>query len=588
MTTTTSTAGVTSDPQNWYALAQEALADRLGVDPTVGLSAKDAAARLAKDGPNELPAEKLVPVWRQFLNQYRNYMQLILVAAAVLSLVIAQYTTAIVVILITVLNALAGLRQEGKAESAMNALKSMMKQTARVRRDGTESTIPAEEVVVGDVVLLAAGDNVPADGRLIAASSLQIDESALTGESTPASKDPATLSQSNVGLGDQSDMAFSNTPVTHGSGVMMVTATAGDTQVGKIAGMLAATPPEKTPLMKQLDVLTLWIAGAAGLTMIVMFALGLSRNQSKTVLFTTAVALAIAAIPEAMPTVLQVILSAGSTRLAKHNAVVKDLGSVETLGATSAINSDKTGTLTMNQMTAVEVVDPTDRYTISGIGYGLEGGVKHAAGKTNTIDDAILPFIMANDAKLVDGKVVGDPTEGALLILGHKAGLDVSQTQSESPSVATLPFDPIYKMMATFHETKDETGKAVVRCYVKGAAPAVTERAPTALSNGATVQWDEDLRRRADDNIERMEKTGLRVMGAAVRDLDATAFDPTGNLLDHVRDLQVTSLVGMIDPPRDESKAAVAAAQAAHVRVRMVTGDDVVTGAAIVEKLGIP
>ena len=307
------------------------------------------------------------------------------------------------------LNALTGLRQEGKAESAMNALKSMMKATARVRRDGTESSIPSEEIVVGDVVLLAAGDNVAADGRLIEATSLQIDESALTGESTPASKDAATLAQAGVGVGDQADMAFSNTPVTHGSGVMIVTGIGGDTEVGKIAGMLAATPPEKTPLMKQLDVLTLWIAGAAGLTMVIMFALGASRGQSGKVLFTTAVALAIAAIPEAMPTVLQVILSAGSTRLAKHNAVVKDLGSVETLGATSAINSDKTGTLTMNQMTAVEVVDPTDRYTISGIGYGLEGAVKHAAGTTNTIENAILPFIMANDAKLVDGKVVGDP-----------------------------------------------------------------------------------------------------------------------------------------------------------------------------------
>ena len=373
MTTTTSTAGPMSDTHNWYALAQEALTDTLGVDPKVGLSAKEAAARLAKAGPNELPAEKPVPGWRQFLNQYRNYMQLILVAAGVLSLVIAQYNTAIVVLLITVLNAVAGIRQEGKAESAMNALKSMMKETARVRRDGTESSIPSEEVVIGDVVLLAAGDNVPADGRLIAATSLQIDESALTGESVPASKDPTTLSGTDVGLGDQADMAFSNTPVTHGSGVMIVTATGADTQVGKIAGMLAATPPEKTPLMKQLDVLTLWIAGAAGLTMLIMFVLGASRGQSRTVLFTTAVALAIAAIPEAMPTVLQVILSAGSTRLAKQNAVVKDLGSVETLGATSAINSDKTGTLTMNQMTAVEVVDPTDRYTISGIGYGLEG-----------------------------------------------------------------------------------------------------------------------------------------------------------------------------------------------------------------------
>ena len=207
----------------------------------------------------------------------------------------------------------------------------------------------------------------------------------------PASKDATTLAAGELGAGDQTNMAFMSTPVTHGSGVMIVTGTGSDTQVGKIAGMLATTEKEKTPLMRQLDVLTLWIAGAAGITMVIMFALGHHRGESTTVLFTTAVALAIAAIPEAMPTVLQIILSAGATTLAKRNAVVKDLGSVETLGSTSAINSDKTGTLTMNQMTAVEVLDPTDRYTISGIGYGLDGAVQHAAGSSDTIDAAILP-----------------------------------------------------------------------------------------------------------------------------------------------------------------------------------------------------
>ena len=516
MTDTTTAAPA----QEWYALEVDEVARRLGVDAQAGLSSAEAASRLSKNGPNELPMEKPAPGWRRFLDQYRNYMQLILVAAAIMSLVIGEVTTALVVLLITVANATSGMRQQGKAESAMNALKSMMQETSRVRRDGTESSIPAEQVVVGDVVLLAAGDEVPADGRLIAATSLQIDESALTGESTPAAKDVTTLGKSGVGAGDQSNMAFSSTPVTHGSAVMVVTSTGADTQVGKIAGMLAAKAPEKTPLMAQLDTLTLWIAGAAGLTMAIMFALGASRGQEAKVVFTTAIALAIAAIPEAMPTVLQMILSAGSTNLAKHNAVVKDLGSVETLGSTSAINSDKTGTLTMNQMTAIEVVDPTDRYTISGIGYGLEGSVKHAAGKTDSIEDAILPFLMANDAKLVDGKVVGDPTEGALQILGYKAGVDVSETVTRHPRLATLPFDPTYKMMATFHKMTDASGAAVVRCYVKGAAPAVMDRAATALSNGASVPWDEDLKRRADENSTRMGEAGLRVMAAATKDID--------------------------------------------------------------------
>ena len=227
-------------------------------------------------------------------------------------------------------------------------------------------------------------------------------------------------------------MAFMNTPVTHGSGVMLVTAVGGDAQVGKIAGMLATTAKEQTPLTKQLNTLTLWIGAAALGTMIVMFALGLSRGQSADTLFITAIALAIAAIPTALPTVLQVILSAGAKELAGENAIVKELVSVETLGSTSAINSDKTGTLTMNQMTVVEVLDPVDRYTISGIGYGLEGKVLHAAGSSASIEEAILPYLIASDAKLVNGKVVGDPTEGALLVLGAKAGLDTEATGRSS------------------------------------------------------------------------------------------------------------------------------------------------------------
>ncbi len=581
----TSTA---SSAARWYALPPDDVAGRLGVDPTGGLTAAMAAQRLQQNGPNALPAEKTIPGWRRFLDEYRSYMQIILLIAAVVSFAIGEWSTGAVLALLTVVNALVGLRQAGKAESAMNALKSLTKRTARVRRDGVESSIPAEQVVIGDLVLLTAGDDVAADGRIIQASSLDIDESALTGESTPSSKEIAALADQDLGPGDQVNMAFMNTPVTHGSGTMLVTAVGGDAQVGKIAGMLASTAKEQTPLTKQLNTLTLWIGAAALGTMIVMFALGLSRGQSADALFITAIALAIAAIPTALPTVLQVILSAGAKELAGENAIVKDLVSVETLGSTSAINSDKTGTLTMNQMTVVEVLDPVDRYTITGIGYGLEGKVLHPAGTSASIEGAIVPFLVASDAKLVEGKVVGDPTEGALLVLGAKAGLDTEATREKFPRLATLPFDPTYKLMATFNSATDSSGRKVVRCFVKGAAPAVMGRTATALAAGTSVPWDADLKGRAEAAMLRMEGEGHRVMAAAFRDLDPTTFDPAGDLLLHITDLELTSLVAMVDPPRDESKAAVRDAQNAHIRVRMVTGDDVTTGAAIAKQLGIP
>ena len=570
----------------WYALDGSEVASALGVDVTTGLSAERASALLAAHGPNALPEEKSKPSWLRFIDQYRTYMQLILIGAAIVSAAVGEWNTAILLIALTLLNAVVGLRQEGKAESAMNALKSMMKITARVRRGGSELEVPAEEVVVGDVVLLAAGDEVPADGRIIAATALQIDESALTGESVPAQKQASTLSGRDLGPGDQVNMAFMNTPVTHGSGVMIVTATAAESEMGKISGMLSATEAEQSPLTKELNTLTLWIVAAAGLTMVVMFILGRARHEAWDVLFVAAISLAIAAIPEALPTVTQVILSLGSVELAKRNALVKELPAVETLGFTSAINTDKTGTLTLNQMTAVEVLDPADRYTITGSGYSLEGHVEHVAGKSDTIEEAILPFLIANDATLVQGEVVGDPTEGALLVLGHKAGVDIEGTREELPRLATLPFDPTYKLMATFHQV-DVDGRPVVRCFVKGAAPAVMERATTALSAGISIPWDGDLAGRAQANIERMAGAGQRVMAAAQRDLDLVDFDSESDLLAHIQDLQMTALVGMVDPPRAESKAAVAEAQAAHIRVRMITGDDVTTGAAIAEQVGI-
>jgi Ca2+-transporting ATPase len=486
----------------WYSCDVQDIASRLAVDVETGLTCQEAATRLERDGRNSLPVETPPSLLHRLLSEYTSFMQLILVGASIVSLVIKQWSTAIVLIVISLFNALVGLRQAGKAESAMNALQSMMKSTARVRRDGKEAVIPAEDVVVGDILLVSAGDEVPADGRICSASALQIDESALTGESVPAAKEATTLS-GDLGPGEQSNMAFMHTPVTHGSGVVIVTGAGSDSQVGKIAHMLSATGQDKTPLTKQMNALTLWIVSAAGFTMLVMFALGLSRGQSWTTLFDTAVALAIAAIPLALPMVVQVVLSLGSVELAKQKAIVKDLPSVETLGFTSAINSDKTGTLTMNQMTAVEIVDPTDRYEISGTGYSLEGRVNHPAGKTDTIDDAILPYVIANDANLVDGRVVGDPTEGALLVLAYKAGMAIDATREEFPRLATLPFDPRYKLMATFNRTKNASGNDTVRCFVKGAAPAVMALAATALADGESIAWDETLKAAADRHATR-------------------------------------------------------------------------------------
>src|SRR3954451_7786502 len=519
------TEGQQAVDDRWYAHTPDEVAAALNVRVKDGLPAQRAAELLTEHGRNALPEEKTPPAWRLYLDQYRAYMQLILCGTAIVSLLIQEWTTALLLVVLTVLNAIVGLRQQGKAQSAMNALKSMMKATARVRRDHAEAEIPAEEVVVGDVVLISAGDQVPADGRLVQAGALQIDESALTGESVPAAKQAGALSGAELAAADQTDMAFMNTPVTHGSGTMIVTATGADTELGKISGVLSGKGKEKPPPPAELARLPLWIAAAAGLTMVVMFVLGRARGEAWDVLFGSAVAPPSAALPEALPAVTQMILSLGGVDLAKRNAIVKELPSVETLGFASAINSDKTGTLTLNQMTAVEVVDRGDRWTVSGTGYGLEGQILHAVGRSRSIEPAILPYVVASDAQLVDGRVVGDPTEGALLVLGHKAGLDLDATRERLPRLATLPFDPTYKLMATFHAMTGADGRPVVRCFVKGAAPAVMARAATALSPGGSVPWDAGLQDRAQAHLERMERAGRRVMAAAQRDLDPAEFD---------------------------------------------------------------
>ena len=325
---------------------------------------------------------------------------------------------------------------------------------------------------------------------------------------------------------------------------------------------------------------------AAGLTMVVMFILGRARGEAWDVLFVAAVSLAIAAIPEALPTVTQVILSLGSVELAKRNALVKELPAVETLGFTSAINSDKTGTLTLNQMTAVEVVDPPTASPSPVRATASRVGSSTWPERPTRSRMPSCPSSWPTTPRWSTARWWETRPRGHCWCSATRPVSTSRPPVSALPRLATLPFDPTYKLMATFHRSTSMAG-SVVRCFVKGAAPAVMDRATTALSAGTSIPWDEDLAGRAQTNVERMAGAGQRVMAAALRDLDSPAFDPEGDLLAHMTDLQMTGLVGMVDPPRAESKAAVAEAQAAHIRVRMITGDDVTTGAAIAEQVGI-
>jgi len=561
-----------------------------GVDAATGLSQAEAQSRLKKFGPNAFAVAQKEPGWRAFLRQYQDPMQILLLVAAIACLLIQQWSTALLLIVLTLFNALLALRQEGKAEESVAALQKMMIVKSRVRRDGQVSEIPAEQIVPGDLVLLEAGDRVTADGRIIRAATLEIGESALTGESAPVPKEVTPVDQVDTPLGDRVDMAYMNTEVTRGAGDILVTATGMATEVGHISGLLQTTKLEKTPLTKQLDTLTNQIIVIALVALALFLALGYFRNdQSVDTLLLAGVAFAISAIPTGLPAVVTFLLAAGTTALAKIGAIVKRLRSVETLGATSAINSDKTGTLTLNQMTAIELVIPGQRYTITGGGYSTVGQVTRVGGKPSIdLEPYFLPMALASDAVARDGELVGDPTEGALVVLAAKGGIDAVSTRETYPRVAELPFDAAYKLMATFHRMAGDDGHEVIRCFVKGAPDQLLARSSHSLDALQQLVPLETVRSEYTANNERLGKQGLRVMAVARRDFDPSSFDPSADLLSQVSGLTMLALVGIVDPPRPEAKASIAKARSAGIQVRMITGDHAITAAAIAGKLGIP
>jgi Ca2+-transporting ATPase len=575
----------------WHALSVEDALARQGVDPVAGLSSAEVASRRARYGPNKFAEQKAEPRWRAFLRQYADAMQIVLLVAGVLSIYpVGQTSTGVLLILLTLLNAYLGLSQEGKAAAAIAALQKMMVVKARVRRDGELVEVAAEELVPGDIVAFEAGDLVTADGRILSAATLEIDEAALTGESVPTSKSVDSVA-ADAPLGDRHGMAYMNTNVTRGSGQMVVTTTGMDTEVGHISGMLQVDKGQETPLTRQINALTNQLLIIAGLALLASIAIGYFRYaQPFDVLFVTAIAFAVSAIPTGLPAVITTILSYGTQTLAKAGAIVKQLRSVETLGSTSAINSDKTGTLTLNQMTAVEMAIPGRRYTISGTGYGIEGKIERVAGDTDVpLDAFLMPCVLAADAVVKDGSLIGDPTEGALVVLAEKGGVSAVATRETYPRVATLPFDAAYKMMATFHRVKDEAGKDTVRCFVKGAPDQLLARGTTVIAPdlAGVRPVDDDMRARYLAENERLGAKGLRVMATGRKDFDPATFDPNADLLPLLDGMTLLALVGIVDPPRPAARTSIALAHGAGIQVRMITGDHAVTAEAIARDLGI-
>ncbi|MFZ9483809.1 MAG: cation-translocating P-type ATPase, partial [Ilumatobacteraceae bacterium] len=434
------------------------VAGSLDVDPHHGLPHEEADRRLGHHGHNQLEAAARIPAWKRFLGQFKDLLILILLGAALVAfLVSGELKTPLVVLFVVLLNATIGFIQENRAEKSLEALKGMLVPHTRVRRGGSVHEVDTSHVVPGDIVLVEAGDRIPADGRILHATNLEVQEAALTGESQPSTKHSDPVDRDNVPLGDRTGMAYMNTTVTRGRAEIVVTATGMRTEIGRIAGLLRSTDTERTPLQKQLDGLAHSLAKLAAVIVAAVFVIGLVRGQPVSDLILTAVALAVAAIPEGLPAVTVVTLALGVASMAKRNAIVKRLASVETLGCTSVICSDKTGTLTLNEMTAVELVSQLRQHVVTGSGYEPVGTIEHVGGDLPvSMDAALTAMTLCNDAVLNrDGNtwtMVGDPTEGALVVLAAKGGLDVDDLRARYPRLAEVPFDSANKFMATAHQ----------------------------------------------------------------------------------------------------------------------------------------
>jgi len=571
-----------------------------------GLGMAEARARLDRYGKNELAAEKPVPWWRKFLAQFQDMLVVLLLVATAISTGLWLYERdsalpyeAIAIFAIVLLNAAMGYIQTSRAEQAIASLRAMSPSEATVLRDGQRTKVAAVELVPGDVMLVEEGDTIAADARLIESPALRTAEAALTGESLPVSKDPAPITEEAL-LGDRDNMIFSGTVATYGRATAVVVATGMQTEMGHIAGMLKHTPAETTPLQKQLDrtgkMLGLSVIAIAIVMMATLIiAEHVSGFSAIVDVLIFGVALAVAAVPEGLPAVVTAVLSLGVQRMAKRNAIVRHLAAVETLGSADVIASDKTGTLTKNQMTVRKVITASGSVIIGGTGYAPEGAVTDNAGGKITegvqseLERALTVADRANNAMLQqrDGQwiVQGDPTEGALLVAARKAGLDPARLQSRFVRVGEIPFSSERKLMTTIHS--EATGEERTLVFTKGAPDVLLARCSREFVAPDNKPLSSERRAAIMKSTEDLAKEALRTLGVAFRALPKA---PGDNALDEEnleRDLVFAGLVGMIDPPRDEAKQAVARARHAGIRAVMITGDHPVTAAIIARELGI-
>jgi len=600
---------VTNDLSDAYRLAVSDVATALGVDVHRGLTHDEAAERLAKVGRNELTAAPTVPAWRRFLSQFRDVLVILLLVATAVSAVLWAYERdtalpyeSIAIFAIVLLNAAMGFVQESRAEAAVAALRAMSANEAHVIRDGERRSVAAAELVPGDIVLVEQGDTIPADARIIEATALQTAEAALTGESLPVSKDSSPI-DGEAAIGDRDNMLFSGTSATYGRGTAIITATGMQTEVGHIAGLLGETPTEITPLQRELDrtgkVLGLVVVGIAVVMITTIIFVENVRGFAGIVdVLILGVALAGAAVPEGLPAVVTAVLSIGVQRMARRNAIVRHLAAVETLGSASVIASDKTGTLTRNEMTVRVVVTASGRVSLSGAGYAPEGEVKREGGGTLDgplrleVERALAAADRANNATVHEESgqwiVEGDPTEGALLVAARKCGLQEDALEARLPRVGEVPFSSERKLMSTLHRDRDRENKQVV--FSKGAPDVLLARCSRELVGEEPRPLTPERRASIQQSNEGLADEALRTLGVAIRrlaeDVSLTGLGNGGGVSVE-QDLVFAGLIGMIDPPRAEAAEAVARAKRAGIRPLMITGDHPRTASVIARELGI-
>lgn len=594
----------------WHTLSADRVLEVLGADARIGLSAEEARRRRARFGPNQLEDARGVSPAALFLKQFQDFMVAVLVGAAAVSAALGEWLDAAAVAVIVVLNGVLGFMQEYRAERSLEALKKLTAPAARVVRDGVETVVPAVDVVPGDVALLFDGDRVPADGRLVEAHALAVDESVLTGESAPASKNAAAVLPEAAPPGDRVNMVFKGTAVTRGRAVVVVTETGMNTEMGRIAGLMRGAEPPPTPLQVRLAQLGRWlVAGCLGVVGVV-FALGVSQGLPVYKMFLTAVSLAVAAIPEGLPAVVTISLALGVQQMLRRRAVVRRLPAVETLGCATVICSDKTGTLTRNEMTATRLWTPARDVQVTGGGYSLSGEFFAGGRRVDPMADPDLsvalrigavcsharlqrpPAAGASASPGAEWAVFGDPTEAALLVLAAKAGFSPSDDRRRIVSEA--PFDSYRKRMSVLVR---EGGRLLV--LTKGAPDAVLPLCTRVRRRGRVEPLAEAERRRIAGVVDDMAKQALRVLALAYAERRPPARGPSGHgpgasghglgadAVDWERDLVFVGLAGMMDPPRPEVKAALRTAAAAGIRTIMVTGDHPHTAAAVARQLGL-